>query len=120
MTSDFATHLALAQMDIGAFAPKATSFEGAQKEASVDLWVSADGRVSLGVWECTPGRFTADRSGSSEFCHFLSGKVEMTHPDGTVQTFGPGDAITLPQGWKGIWHVVEQVRKIYVITLKDV
>lgn len=120
MTPDFATHLALAQMDIGAFAPKSTSFEGEQKEASVDLWVSADGRVSLGVWECTPGRFTADRSGSTEFCHFLSGKVEMTHPDGSVQVFGPGDAITLPQGWKGIWHVVEQVRKIYVITLKDV
>ncbi len=120
MTPDFATHLALSQMDIGPFAAKATSFEGAQQEASTDLWVSADGRVSLGVWECTPGRFTADRSGSTEFCHFLSGKVEMTHPDGTVQVFGPGDAITLPQGWKGIWHVVEQVRKIYVITLKDV
>lgn len=120
MTPDFATHLALAQMDIGAFASKPTSFEGEQKEASVDLLVSADGRVSLGIWECTPGRFTADRSGSTEFCHFLSGKVEMTHPDGTVQVFGPGDAITLPQGWKGIWHVVEQVRKIYVITLKDV
>ena len=59
-------------------------------------------------------------AGSTEFCHFLSGKVEMTHPDGTVQVFGPGDAITLPQGWKGIWHVVEHVRKIYVITLKDV
>lgn len=119
MMPDFATHLALAQMDIGAFAAKATSFEGAQTEASVDLWVSADGRVSLGVWECTPGRFTADRAGSTEFCHFLSGRVEMTHEDGSVQAFGPGDAITLPQGWKGVWHVVEQVRKIYVITLKD-
>lgn len=116
MMPDFATHLALAAMDIGPFEPKPTSFEGAQQEASADLWVSADGRVSLGVWECTPGRFTADRSGSTEFCHFLSGRVEMTYPDGTVQAFGPGDAITLPQGWKGVWHVVEQVRKIYVIT----
>lgn len=119
MMPDFATHLALAQMDIGPFAAKPTSFEGAQQEASVDLWASADGRVSLGVWECTPGRFTTDRSGSTEFCHFLSGRVEMTHPDGTVQAFGPGDAITLPQGWKGVWHVVEQVRKIYVITRQD-
>ena len=113
---DFATHLALGAMDIGPFAAKPTSFEGDQQEASVDLWSSPDGRMSLGVWECTPGRFTADRSGSTEFCHFLSGRVEMTHPDGTVQTFGPGDAITLPQGWKGVWRVVEQVRKIYVIT----
>jgi uncharacterized protein len=113
---DFATHLALAAMDIGRFAAKPTSFEGAQQEASVDLWASPDGRISLGIWECTPGRFTADRSTSTEFCHFLSGRVEMTHEDGTRQVFGSGDAITLPQGWKGVWHVVEQVRKIYVIT----
>jgi len=75
---NFATHLALAQMDLGPFVAKPTSIEGNQSEASVDLWT--------------------------------------THPDGTVQAFGPGDAITLPQGWKGVWRVVEQVRKIYVIT----
>lgn len=113
---DFATHLDLAQMALGPFSPKPTSLSGDQAEASVDLWVSPDGRVSLGVWECTPGRFTADRAASTEFCHFLQGRVDMTHPDGSVQSFGPGDAITLPQGWKGVWHVVEQVRKIYVIT----
>lgn len=116
MMPDFVTHLALSHMDIGPFEAKFTSFEGDQKEASVELWASPDGRVSLGIWECTPGRFTADRAASSEFCHFLSGKIEMTHPDGSVQAFGPGDAITLPQGWKGIWRVVEHVRKIYVIT----
>jgi len=116
MIPEFATHLAMANIDIGPFAAKSTSFEGSQQEAAVELWASPDGRVSLGLWECTPGRFTADRSTSSEFCHFLSGRVEMTHQDGSVQSFGPGDAITLPMGWKGIWRVVEHVRKIYVIT----
>lgn len=116
MLPDFATHLDMACIDIGPFAAKSTSFEGAQKEAAVELWASPDGRVSLGLWECTPGRFTADRTASTEFCHFLSGRVEMTHADGTVQAFGPGDAITLPQGWKGVWRVVEHVRKIYMIT----
>ena len=116
MMPDFATHLAMATIDIGPFAPKPTSIEGDQQEAAVELWASPDGRVSLGLWECTPGRFTADRSASTEFCHFLSGRIEMTHEDGSVQAFGPGDAITLPQGWKGVWRVVEHVRKIYVIT----
>lgn len=116
MMPDFIPHLDMTQIDIGAFAAKPTSFEGDQQEAAVELWASPDGRVSLGLWECTPGRFTADRSASTEFCHFLSGKVEMTHPDGSTQSFGPGDAITLPQGWKGVWRVMEHVRKIYVIT----
>lgn len=116
MMPDFASHLDLLGIEIGAFAAKPTSFEGDQKEAAIELWASADGKVSLGIWECTPGRFTADRSASTEFCHFLKGRVEMTHLDGRVQAFGPGDAITLQQGWKGVWRVLEHVRKIYVIT----
>ena len=40
----------------------------------------------------------------------------MTHADGRRETLGAGDAINLPQGWKGEWRVIEHVRKIYVIT----
>jgi len=112
---DLSAFHALAQTPLEAFAPKPTSFEGDQQEASVALFTSADGRVEIGVWECTPGRFTADRSASSEFCHFISGRIEMTHADGRKQQLGAGDAIALPLGWKGEWRVIEQVRKLYVI-----
>ena len=112
---DFSAFLTLANTPLDAFAPKATSFEGDQQEASVALFASADGKVEIGVWECTPGRFTADRSQSSEFCHFISGKIEMTHADGSKVQLGAGDAIALPLGWKGEWRVIEQVRKLYVI-----
>lgn len=104
----------LAGLDLGAMTDKPTSFEGNQKEAALSLYTSPDGKVDIGVWECTPGRFRADRTASSEFCHFLTGRVEMRHADGTLQSFGPGDAFNLPLGWKGEWHVVEHVRKVYV------
>ena len=113
---DLSAFLALAQTPLGRFAPKPTTLEGDQQEAAVSLWTSADGRVDIGIWECTPGRFSADRSKSSEFCHFLSGEVEMTHADGSKERLGPGDAINLPLGWKGEWRVSSQVRKIYVIS----
>jgi len=109
---------ALATLDLGPFEDKPTSFEGNQKEAAVSLWTSADGRVDIGVWECTPGRFTADRTLSSEFCHFIAGEIEMTHTDGRRERLGPGDAISLPLGWKGEWRVIKQVRKLYIITKK--
>lgn len=112
---DFSAFLVLANVPLDAFAPKATSFEGSQQEASTALFTSADGKVEIGVWECTPGRFTADRSASSEFCHFISGRIEMTHADGSKVQLGAGDAIALPLGWKGEWRVIEQVRKLYVI-----
>jgi hypothetical protein len=113
---DLSSFLALARLDLGPRAPKPTSVEGNQMEAAVTLANHADGRVEIGVWECTPGRFTADRSTSAEFCHFISGMVEMTHADGRKQRLGPGDAIDLPLGWTGEWRVIETVRKLYVMT----
>lgn len=111
---DLSAFPGLADMDLGPMAPKPTSFEGGQREAARALFTSPDGRVEIGVWECTPGRFRADRSESSEFCHFLEGLVEMTHADGRTERFGPGDAFNLPLGWKGEWRVIERVRKVYV------
>ncbi len=111
---DLSAFLHLADTDLGPLKPKPTSIEGNQKEAALSLFTSPDGKVDIGLWECTPGRFMADRSASSEFCHFLKGLVELTHADGRVQRFGPGDAFNLPLGWKGEWRVIEHVRKVYV------
>jgi len=113
---DLADFHALATLDLGPMAAKPTSVAGNQMEAALTLASHDGGRVEIGVWECTPGRFTADRSTSAEFCHFIFGRVEMTHADGTKVLLGSGDAINLPLGWKGEWRVIEQVRKLYVIT----
>lgn len=113
---DLAAFNALFTLDLGPMAPKPTSIDGNQMEAAVTLATHDGGRVEIGVWECTPGRFTADRSTSAEFCHFIAGKVELTHADGRVESLGPGDAINLPLGWKGEWRVIDHVRKLYVIT----
>ncbi len=112
---DFETFKDLASADIGAFAPKPTSIEGSQKEASRTLFESKDGTLNIGIWECTPGRFTADRTKSSETCHFIFGRVEMRHVDGSVEIFGPGDVLVLPQGWTGEWRILETTRKLYII-----
>ena len=113
---DLSTFTGLASMDLGPMADKPTSVEGNQQEAAVTLATHDGGRVEIGVWECTPGRFTADRSKSAEFCHFITGRVEMTHADGRKQLLGPGDTVNLPLGWKGEWRVIDTVRKLYVIT----
>jgi uncharacterized cupin superfamily protein len=110
---DLSTFLALTELPLADFAPKPTSIEGDQVEATHTLWTSPDGRLEIGIWECTPGRFTADRSQAAEFCHFLSGAVEMRHHDGRVQRLGAGDALMLPKGWKGEWVLTQRTRKIY-------
>ena len=105
----------LAGIDIDALADKPTTLTPCQKEAATLLWVSPDGALDIGVWECSPGSFTADRSETAEFCYFLQGKIVMTHFDGTRRELGTGDAIMLPRGWKGTWEILEHTRKIYVL-----
>lgn len=109
----------LSTLDLGAFAPKPTSFSEGQVEASSELWSSVDGLTKIGVWECTPGRFSADRTKSSEICHVLSGSATVVGKQGTdARRIGPGDLLVLPLGWEGEWTIHEQLRKTYVITRK--
>lgn len=111
---EFSSFKDLANVDIGAFSPKPTSVEGNQMEASRTFFRSDDGSLEIGIWECTPGRFTADRSLSSETCHIISGRVRMRRADGEVRLLDPGDLLVLPLGWKGEWEILERTRKLYV------
>ncbi|HEV7417840.1 cupin domain-containing protein [Tianweitania sediminis] len=112
---DLETFKSLAAVELENFKPKPTSLEGDQQEAATTLWQSPDGRLEVGVWECTPGRFTADRSTSTEICHFISGVVEMTDAEGQKRKLGAGDLLVLPRGWKGEWCIIERTRKLYLI-----
>ncbi|MCO6187671.1 cupin domain-containing protein [Rhizobium sp. L1K21] len=104
----------LMKIDLGTFKPKPTTLTPGQEEAALALWESADGKMETGVWECTPGRFTADRTKASEMCHILSGRVTIHNSDGTSQDIGPGEMFSLPLGWTGEWTLHERTRKIYI------
>jgi len=85
---------------------------------SQTLWnhfQDASKQMLSGVWECTEGKWEADYSTKSEFCHILSGKVSLTDADGTSSEFLAGDSFVIPSGFVGSWEVLEPVRKLYVI-----
>jgi len=113
----FETFAQLANIDLGAPAAKPTSIEGNQVEAAKTLWTSPDGSLEVGVWECSPGRFTANREANSEVCHILSGRVSLHDPDGRTREIGPGELLILPIGWKGEWMIHEKTRKLYMFHL---
>ena len=114
---DLKTFENLAGQPVGDFAAKPTTLSEGQEEASSLLWTSEDGRTKIGVWECTPGHFTADRTAAGEYCHIISGRATVSGPDGEGETrdVGPGDLLVLPQGWTGEWVIHEHMRKLFVI-----
>lgn len=94
--------------------PKPTSLDG-QTESSATLWESEDGLLETGVWECTPGTFTAFRDGYDEIAHIVSGSATVESNDGAIVQLAPGSTLITPAGWKGTWIVHDTVRKVYVI-----
>lgn len=105
-----------AAADLGPHAPKPTSIEGEQTEAAISVWQA--GGIDTGLWECTPGVFTAERNGYSEICTILSGRVTIEVVGAEPEEFGPGDVMVMPSGWRGTWRVHEPLRKHYT-TIND-
>ena len=106
----------LAELELDDFKDKPTSLTDGQQEASTILWASADGHCKMGVWECQPGHFTADRTAAGEYCHIIKGKATVIMVDGgNPRKIEAGDLLVLPQGWQGEWIIHEHMRKLFMI-----
>ena len=99
-------------VELGVPGPKPTAVTEGQQEASRELW-SADS-LNVGIWECSPGLFTAVRDGYHEVCQILAGRVTITAEGQKPVEAGAGDTVVMPAGWKGTWEVHDTVRKTYI------
>jgi uncharacterized cupin superfamily protein len=70
--------------------------------------------IKSGVWEATPGETYSIKGTTFEFCHILSGLIEIEETGGETFTFRAGDSFVMKPGFVGIWRTIETVRKIYV------
>ena len=79
-------------------------------------YASAGGEVDAGIWECEPGAWNIDFAATrDEFFHVLEGRIRITSAAGEAKEFGPGMPCVIPAGFKGLFEVLEPVRKIYVM-----
>lgn len=74
-----------------------------------------DGKVSTGIWSGTAGAWRIDfPAGQFEFFHVLSGIGAIVPDEGERKPFGPGDAVMVPEGFRGVFEVTEKVTKQYM------
>jgi uncharacterized cupin superfamily protein len=50
----------------------------------------------------------------NEYIYLITGSIKLTSTDGTVIVVGPGEAATIPKGWKGRWDT-DGYTKLWVI-----
>lgn len=79
---------------------------------------SQDKLVSTGLWSCTRGKFRWSFSGD-EFVYLLSGEVTVTDSTGGEITLHPGDQAHFPRGLETVWHVTQDVRKVFTLRTQE-
>ena len=94
--------------------PVPTMVEGSSHTSGVMLYRRSNGGSEAGIWQCTPGRWKCHVT-SDEFCHFLEGHCTYIHESGEVIEIAPDTLAFFPEGWRGICHITETIRKIYMI-----
>jgi len=79
-------------------------------------FTSASGEVNAGIWACEKGSWRiAFAQNKDEYFYVLEGRCRVIDEQGHAAEAGPGDAMVIPAGFKGVFEVVEAVRKHYVI-----
>jgi uncharacterized cupin superfamily protein len=95
---------------------EARRLEGNPKRTTWNHFTSAGGDVHAGIWACEKGSWRiAFAQNKDEYFHVLEGRVRVIDEQGHAAEAGPGDAMVIPAGFKGVFEVVEPVRKHYVI-----
>jgi uncharacterized protein len=92
---------------------------GSPETAELVLDESADGLITRGVWEMTPGVVTDVEL--DELFVVISGRatIEVESVDGSSRMeVGPGSVVVLGEGTKTRWTVHETLRKVYQVTEK--
>jgi len=72
------------------------------------------GQFSAGIWEAVVGAWRVNYT-EEEFCHLLSGTVELADETGDTRRFEAGASFVIPAGFAGTWANVTPARKLYVI-----
>jgi len=96
-----------------------TTHDDGHTTLDVTTLLASDGKFASGMYKSGKTRSEINEPyGVDEFMFFLEGGVTLTSSDGTVTEIGPGEGVTIPKEWTGIWDT-DGYRKIWVIYSED-
>ena len=96
--------------------PKACFTTEESDETTQRFYEAEDGSVAAGVWECPPCKVEIDNYPVNEMMTIISGALIIKNAEGVEETFGPGEVVFVPKGSKITWHIVNRLRKYYMVS----
>ncbi|PZQ17855.1 MAG: hypothetical protein DI565_03735 [Ancylobacter novellus] len=88
-------------------------------EQVLDVFLASEkGNFLAGVWSCTPGTMKLTDYPFNEMAVIIEGRIIVTEADsGAVTEFGPGEALAIRKGFRGLWTMPEPVLKRFAVEI---
>ena len=80
----------------------------------IDVELAGANGNDSGIWECEPGRFERQLP-NAEVMHILAGAGTFTPTGEEPLSIRAGDTLFFPANTTGEWHVIETLRKVFVV-----
>ncbi|MDN3520472.1 cupin domain-containing protein [Halomonas ramblicola] len=86
----------------------------APEASNRNVFLARNGKLRIGLWECTAYARTETKPAYSELMQILSGSVTLSQPD-HAWCAKAGETLVVPAGAECRWTSNETVRKIFCI-----
>ena len=95
--------------------PAESLTEGRPVQTGHTYFDDETGKLTSGVWRCTPMTSKMAPYAVNEFMLVLEGSVTIEHRNGAEDTIRAGESFVVPKGAPCVWRQTEDIRKFYVI-----
>jgi uncharacterized protein len=89
---------------------------GTPKAETINVFESADGKIFSGIWRASVGAWRVIYD-ETEYCHITKGRARLIEDGGATIDVMSGDGFVIEGGFTGIWEVVEDMEKHYMIVV---
>ena len=89
--------------------------EGRPVQTGHAYFADETGKLTSGVWHCTPMTTKRAPYDVNEFMLVLEGSVTIAHENGAEDTIRAGESFVIPKGTPCVWKQTGDIRKFYAI-----
>ncbi|TDR33091.1 cupin domain-containing protein [Hydromonas duriensis] len=90
---------------------------GQPKRTTWNHFTNNSGEVYMGIWSSEVGAWRIEMGATEDEYFFVTaGRGRIIAEDGETREFTVGDAVVIPAGFKGVFEVLDDLTKHYVIS----